>query len=370
MISVVIPTYNEAGAIEQTLRRSAAALQAAGEDFELIVVDDASADGTAEIAEKLTGVLPLRVLCRPGRLGLATAVIEGWQMACGDLLAVMDADLQHPPEVLRPLAEALRDPATDVALASRYIAGGGTRRWSWIRRFMSWGATHLASTVLPLTLAGVTDPMSGMFALRASVLEGVKLNPLGYKILLEVLAKGKYRKFVEVPYVFEERGHGSSKLGPRQYVEYVGHLARLAVSTGQLAAWSRYGFVGLSGAVINIGMIYFLREQAGWKWITALPVSIQSALFSNFLWNELLTFRTTRAKRAGRSSLLARLVSYEMACLSGAIINAGVTLILADQSIRPMMAASGGVVAGGLWNFFLNIPAIWRVWGAARVRPS
>ena len=122
MISVVIPTYNEAGAIEQTLRRSAAALQAAGEDFELIVVDDSSSDGTAEIAEKLGGVLPIRVLRRPGRLGLATAVIDGWQMARGDLLAVMDADLQHPPEVLRPLAEALRDPAHDIALQRRIYA--------------------------------------------------------------------------------------------------------------------------------------------------------------------------------------------------------------------------------------------------------
>ncbi len=145
MISVVIPTYNEAAVIEQTLRRAATALRDANEEFELIVVDDSSADGTAEIAESLAPDIPVRILRRPGRMGLATAVLDGWAMARGDLLAVMDADLQHPPEILRPLAEALRQPDTDMALASRYILGGGASEWSWIRRFISWGATLLAS---------------------------------------------------------------------------------------------------------------------------------------------------------------------------------------------------------------------------------
>lgn len=370
MISVVIPTYNEAAVIEQTLRRAAAALQATQEEFELIVVDDSSADGTAEIAESLGREFPVRVLRRPGRLGLATAVLDGWAMARGDLLAVMDADLQHPPEVLRPLVEALHQPETDMALASRYTPGGGVAGWSWIRRFISWGATHLASSVLPLTLAGVSDPMSGMFALRRSVLEGVGLNPLGYKILLEVLAKGRYRKFVEVSYIFEPRGHGSSKLGPRQYVEYLLHLARLARSTGQLAAWVRYGLVGLSGAIVNIVGVYLLTENFGWKLLAALPLAIQLALLNNFIWNESLTFRKSETRDARREKPFARLLRYEIVCLSGALLNAGVTLILVDHGVRAVLAAAGGVMAGGVWNFLLNVPAIWRVWGLSPPRPT
>ena len=169
MISVIIPTYNEAAVIEETLRRAAAALRSAGEDFELVVVDDASADGTAERVESLADEIPVRVLRRPGRLGLATAVLDGWATARGDVWGVMDADLQHPPETLTALAAAIRQGA-DLAIGSRYVPGGGTSDWTWVRRFISRTATHMAATVLPLKLAVVGDPMSGIFMVRASAL--------------------------------------------------------------------------------------------------------------------------------------------------------------------------------------------------------
>jgi dolichol-phosphate mannosyltransferase len=369
MISVVIPTYNEAAVIEETLRRAAASLRRPGQDFELIVVDDSSADGTAEIAESLSKDLPVRVLRRPGRLGLATAVIDGWNIARGDVLGVMDADLQHPPEVLSSLADALCDPDVDIAVASRYIAGGGTSQWSWLRRFMSKGATHLAACVLPLTLADVTDPMSGMFFVRASAISQVQLNPLGYKILLEVLAKARRRAYVEVPYLFEQRGRGSSKLGARQYLEFFFHLARLAASTGQLAAWVRYGLVGLSGAAINLGGLYLLVEHGGWPLVLALPVAIQLALLSNFFWNETLTFRSSRPRPAADSKPATRFLAYEIVCIPGAILNALVTLVLYTRGTHLLLAAAGGVVAGGLLNLLFNIPAIWRIW-RSRMSPQ
>src|SRR5580692_6840336 len=151
MISVIIPTYNEAQVIEETLRRSAAALQAAGETFEIIVVDDASADGTAERVEALAAEIPVRVLKRPGRLGLATAVLDGWATSRGEILGVLDADLQHPPETLTALARTMRQGA-DLAIGSRYVPGGGTSDWTALRRFISRTATHMAATVLPLKL--------------------------------------------------------------------------------------------------------------------------------------------------------------------------------------------------------------------------
>ncbi len=190
--------------MEDSLRRACAALAQSGNDFEIIVVDDSSRDGTAEIAERLGRELPVRVLRRPGRLGLASAVVDGWSIARGDLLGVMDADHQHPPEVLGGLAAAFKPPTVDLVIASRYTKAGGTSRWPWHRKLNSWAATHLAASVLPWTLASDTDPMSGMFLVRASTLNGVHLNPVGYKILLEVLAKARYREMVEVPYVFEQ----------------------------------------------------------------------------------------------------------------------------------------------------------------------
>src|SRR5208282_204594 len=200
--------------------------------------------------------MPVRLVKRPGRLGLATAVLDGWATARGDVWGVMDADLQHPPETLTALAAAVRQGA-DLAIGSRYVPGGGTSDWTWVRRFISRTATHMAATVLPLKLAAVGDPMSGMFMVRASALRGAQLNPLGYKILLEVIAKAHYKKLVEVPYVFQERERGASKLGMRQYVEYLQHLA---------------------------------------------PVAIETALLSNFVCNELFTFRSIATKVQTTSS--------------------------------------------------------------------
>lgn len=376
MISVVIPTYNESEVIEETLRRASKALAASGEAFELIVVDDSSTDGTAELVEKLAPALPVRVLRRPGRLGLATAVVDGWNLARGDLLGVMDADLQHPPEVLTGLAAAFREPAVDVAVGSRYTPGGGTQDWALARRLMSKSATHLAATVLPWTLEKVTDPMSGMFMVRASALEGVKLDPTGYKILLEVLAKAHRRRVAEVAYVFDRRGAGSSKLGGRQSFEYLIHLARLAKSTGQLTAWIRYLAVGLLGAGIDLAVVYLAVTHLGWRLILATPVAVELGLLSNFLWNEVFTFGRLGSeefrKAAGPargSPALPRLWGYEKACFWGALLNLLVTLASARLGAPVTLAAAAGVVAGGLWNLAFRIPAIWRVWGSPSSLP-
>jgi dolichol-phosphate mannosyltransferase len=403
MISIVIPTYNEASVIGETLRRVTAALRAASEDFEIVVVDDASADGTAERVEALAGELPVRLLRRPGRLGLATAVRDGWATARGEVLGVLDADLQHPPETLTALVAAIRQGA-DLAIGSRYVPGGGTSDWTLLRRFISRTATHLAASVLPLKLAAVGDPMSGIFMVRASALRGAHLNPLGYKILLEVIAKADYKRIVEVPYVFQERGRGASKLGARQYAEYLQHLLRLAVGTGQLWGWVRYGLVALIGAVIDVGLFYTLVEQGQWRPAVALPLAIEAALLNNFVWSEFFTFRLAPppnpllskegspgpvipllakegcplggvvAPLAGPSSsgasrfrhgLGKRLWRYEGICLPGALLNFLITLICLHQGGRLLTAAAAGVVAGGALNLLVNIPAIWRTWGDA-----
>jgi dolichol-phosphate mannosyltransferase len=360
MISVVIPTYNEAAVIEETLRRSAAALRDAGEPFDLVVVDDASADGTAERAEALAHELPVRVLKRPGRLGLATAVLDGWAAARGDVLGVLDADLQHPPETLTALATAIRQGA-DLAIGSRYVPGGGTSDWTWVRRIISRTATHMAATVLPLKLAVVGDPMSGIFMVRASALRDAPLNPLGYKILLEVIAKAHYKKLAEVPYVFQERERGASKLGTRQYLEYLQHLARLAMGTGQFLGWIRYGLVALAGALIDVGLFTVLVRKGAWPSPVALPVAIETALLSNFVWNEIFTFRSAETPPF-RSGVWGRLARYEVTCLLGAILNFMVTLSWIALGGRIVSAAAIGVIAGGLWNFLINVPAIWRTW--------
>jgi dolichol-phosphate mannosyltransferase len=383
MISIVLPTYNEARSIQEALRRACEALRKGGEDHELIVVDDSSPDGTADLAEALASEIPVRVLRRPGRQGLATAVVAGWSIARGDVLGVMDADLQHPPEVLTRLVSALRNHNADVAIATRSGPGGGSaENWSWMRRLSSWAARHLAACVLPRTLAEVSDPMSGMFLVRARALQGVRLEPTGYKILLEVLGKAHCRALVEVPFVFQARSGGSSKLGLRESMQYLAHLGRLARSTGQLRSWIRYAGVGFTGAVVNVGVLTFLAERRAWPVSVALAVAILLALLNNFFWNWLFTFRTMRARsvvgpspliplpdRGGesgvgelRAGVLTRLAHYAKVCATGAALNASLTLLLNWRGVLLPLASAAGVMLGGVWNLFFNVPAIWRSW--------
>jgi len=223
-LSIIVPTYNEAENVRELIERVEASLK--GLDFEVIVVDDSSPDGTAEIAEELGKIYGnVKVVKRPRKMGLASAVLDGMKAAKHELIAVMDADLQHPPELLPKLLEKARE-GYDIVVASRYVEGGGIEEWGFWRRLISRGATLLAHTLLPRT-RGVKDPMSGFFVFRRGVVEGIELNPIGYKLLLEVLVKGRYEKVIEVPYVFKVRKRGKSKLGLKDILEYVMFLAKL-----------------------------------------------------------------------------------------------------------------------------------------------
>ncbi len=215
--SLVLPTYNEAGNIEGMVRALEDAFAATGlADYEIVIVDDDSPDGTSAIADSLAGASAGRVrsVHRKGERGLATAVVAGWKTSNAPVLSVMDADGQHPPEVMPRLLEALERGA-DVAVASRYTAGGDIPRWNVVRRLGSKFATFLVRLALPRDVRHIRDPLSGCFALRREVIEGVELKPLGFKILLEVLLRGRGRRLEEVPFVFAARGAGKSKLGAR-----------------------------------------------------------------------------------------------------------------------------------------------------------
>lgn len=218
-VSIIVPTYNEARSLSELAGRLFAALQGAGLEGELVVVDDGSPDGTGALAEELARRYPMQVLHRPAKSGLASAVLEGMARAQGDILVVMDADLSHPPEVVPRLVAPILAGKADLAVASRYVRGGGVAQWPWTRRLVSWGANLLARPLVPMR-----DATSGFFAVRREVLEGVSLNPIGFKIGLEVMARGRYRRFVEVPYIFEDRRYGKSKFGLREVFHYLWQL--------------------------------------------------------------------------------------------------------------------------------------------------
>ena len=221
VISVIVPTYNEAGSLPPLVDRLASAM--AGHTWELVVVDDGSPDGTADVAARLSATHPVWVVRRAGKAGLASAVIAGFNESRGDILVVMDADLSHPPETVPALVKAIEDGA-DLAVGSRYIKGGATMDWPLRRRVVSRIACLLGNVFVP-----VRDATSGFFALRRTAIDSVHLNAIGFKIGFEVIARAKTKTIVEVPYTFRDRELGASKFGRREVVQYlqqVGIVAR------------------------------------------------------------------------------------------------------------------------------------------------
>ncbi|MEM2925597.1 MAG: polyprenol monophosphomannose synthase [Methanocellales archaeon] len=224
MISIIVPTYNERGNIEVLIKKIFEVAEQSKFDLEVIVVDDDSPDQTWRIAEDLKSQYKnLQVLRRLGKKGLASAVIDGLKIARGDIIGVMDADLSHPPDLILSLIEPLINGKADLAIASRYIPGSDVENWPLAREAISKIAISLAKPLVK----EIKDPISGYFFLKREVINGVELNPRGFKIGLEVFVKGRYDKAVEVPYTFRNRKRGESKFGIREIFNYLIQLLEL-----------------------------------------------------------------------------------------------------------------------------------------------
>src|SRR6185312_11271362 len=215
--SIVIPTYNEAGGIETLLRALDGVFTANGLDGEIIVVDDNSPDGTGAIVDRLASELPVRCLHRPGKMGLSSGVIDGWKTALpqSQALGAMDADFSHDIEVLPAMVEALESGKYGLAVGSRYVPGGGIANWP-KRRIV----TSRVACMLARPLTNVKDVTSGYFLVKREALDGVELDPIGFKIGLEVIAKAHYGNALEIPYVFTDRVVGESKLNQSEIFNY------------------------------------------------------------------------------------------------------------------------------------------------------
>jgi dolichol-phosphate mannosyltransferase len=225
--SLIVPTLNEAGNIATLLDRAVTALGPTLLPSEILVVDDESVDGTADIVREYARTNPrVRLTLRRGERGLAGAVTYGWAQTDADLLGVIDADLQHPPELLPELLREIISGA-DIAIASRYIRPHSMDTWSPVRRLIS-RASSLASKTVQNPKLKVTDPMSGFFLVRRGCIDGITFQPTGFKLLLEILAKGRISSVKEIPYKFELRQHGKSKANFMTAVHYFSLLWRLA----------------------------------------------------------------------------------------------------------------------------------------------
>jgi dolichol-phosphate mannosyltransferase len=342
-VDVIVPTYREAGNIALLIERLEALRRAYPEPLELTIVDDDSRDGTAEIVERLN--LPwVRLIVRKVDRGLSAAVLEGLRHTTGEIIVVMDADLSHPPEAIPSMLQQLNN-GSDFVVGSRYVEGGVTDDdWGLLRWLNSRVATLLA---WPFT--SIKDPMSGFFALRRTTLAGADpLNPIGYKIGLELLVKCRCSHVAEVPIAFADRIHGESKLSLREQLRYLRHIRRLFIY--RYGTWSelmQFAVVGASGVLVNLTVMTGLL-RAGIGVPESIAVAIAASICTNFYLNRRFTF-----SHSMNEHMPTQFLSYVVSVSFGSLVNYLIALGLLHYFPRlvPQIAALGGIGVATIVNF-------------------
>ena len=345
-VAVVVPTYREADNLPELIRRLGDVRDEHELDLRLLIMDDDSRDGTEEVVRDLD-LDWVELVVRTQNRGLSPAVVDGLRMAEREAVIVMDADLSHPPEAV-PLLLAALERGHDFVIGSRYVPGGSTDAdWGIFRWINSKIATLMAR---PFTRA--KDPMAGFFGFRREALEhAAPLNPVGYKIGLELIVKCDFRHIAEVPIAFADRTRGESKLNFAEQLKYVQHLRRLFIY--RHPNWSyllQFLVVGGAGTVVNLITLTLLL-LAGLLFTAAYAVAIATSVVFNFFLNRRFTFSYAR-----EGSLLPQFGGFVAACAVGMVVNyaVAVAVLYEFQGVLPQVAALAGILAGMGVNFLTN----------------
>jgi len=299
--SIIVPAYKEKDNLEALIERIHRNLS--NISYELVIIDDNSADGSEELVAGLSQKYPVKIIIRKNKRGLASAVVDGIASVDSENIIVMDADLQHPPEVLPAIVKALEN--HDFVIASRYIKGGSPGEWQLSRKIVSKVATLLALPIVPK----IKDPMSGFFGFKRSRVDTTSLSPTGWKIGLEILVRSKFKAVTEVPYTFVPRARGESKLSRRIIGQYLKQLMDLYSFKYQIL---NFMVVGGIGALINLGLYTLLLhvpilKNVQWDWLGngkdnyLLPFIISTlvAMICNYLLNRVSTFKGWKEQKGG-----------------------------------------------------------------------
>jgi dolichol-phosphate mannosyltransferase len=352
-VTVVVPTFNEGPNVAELVRR----IDAATADLEcsVLFVDD-STDDTPEIiaAVAAEASLPVRVIHRDAPAGgLSGAVVEGLRAAETEWAVVMDGDLQHPPEMLPVLLETGRESAADVVVASRYCgeggdAGGLDGRW---RHWASRASSALARSMFPIRLRNVTDPMTGFFAVRTGAIDLDALEPKGFKILLEILARNRLT-VVEEPFVFADRYAGESKASLRQGMAYLRQLTSL-----RFGRMSTFAVIGAFGSVLNIAILGALMEM-GVHRVMAYVVSSVATILINFVLQERFVFHDLRNE--GRSLWSRFAHSFAFNGAEAAIRLPFFNWIVVATPVPPMVAQAVTIAIAFVLRFLFLARVVYR----------
>jgi dolichol-phosphate mannosyltransferase len=355
-LSVVVPTFNERDNVTTLFRRLETAL--AGTAFEVIFVDDNSPDGTWQVVRALARE-DSRVRCirRIGRRGLSGACIEGILASSAPSAAVIDADLQHDETQLPKMLKLLQDGEADLVVGSRYIEGGSADSFNRQRAGASALATEVAKRVLRVKIA---DPMSGFFMIRRDRFEQLapQLSTQGFKILLDIVATAHGNLRVkEIPFTFGSRLHGESKLDSMVALDFLGLvLAKLTHDVVSLR-FLLFATVGSIGLIVHFAALYTALEAFDWPFPEAQACGALSAMTSNFILNNFLTYRDQRLKGF---AILRGLLLFYLVCSVGLLANVGVAFSVYDQEPIWWLAGAAGALMGVVWNYAMSGLFVWR----------
>ncbi len=366
-VSIIIPTYNESQNIISILKSIGSNLPK-NLLTQAIIVDDNSPDGTGKIVEdymknlKKMANYTIEIIHRKAKDGLGSAILNGIQHAKGDTIVVMDSDFSHPPQIIPKLIESVKKYQFDIAVASRYIKGGNIQGWSLKRKLMSKFATLIAKKGLGID---AKDPMSGFFAFKKNILNGLNIDAIGYKILLEILVKTKNVTITEIPYTFQDREFGSSKLNFKTILDYYKSVWKLyrygkplekqekRSSVKFLSKAARFYTVGASGFVVNyVISLLFAGGISDMWYLHATIIGITASITTNFILNKAWTFsdRDFRIKKT-----LTQYGKFVMFSSLGALVQLGMVYFLVDNiQVSYPLALILAVMTAAFGNFVLN----------------
>lgn len=355
-LSIVIPSFNEGPNVVEITKRIQASLNPLGCQYEICFVDD-SHDETTMLLEALSKKFnEVHYVHREHGSGLATAVVEGFRKTCGMYIVVMDADLQHPPELLPQITKRLVE-GIEVVIPSRFVNGGSDGGLSPVRKFVSWTARVIGQISIR-RLRRISDCTSGYFGIQRSVIENVELDPIGWKILMEILVKGRYNTVHELPYSFVERNAGESKMSIREQWNYLRHIVRMIRKSPDDRRFYTFCFVGILGVVVNLIVMSLLLHVFHRHILSSSVASSLVAMTHNFIWNDRVTWKDHEDPVVWR-----RVVKFPLFVFISAI-GVGITALCAQLAVwshlSEILGQFVGIVISTGWGYAANSKLTWK----------
>ncbi|MEA2006938.1 MAG: glycosyltransferase family 2 protein [Patescibacteria group bacterium] len=366
-LSIVLPTFNERENVEPLLNRLFYVMEEFSGEFEILFIDDSTDDTPEIIKGQIEKYSEIRMIHRVGDecTGLATAFIRGFEEAQGEYILCMDTDLQHPPEKAPELLRKAIDEEADVVVGSRYIKGGSAiglgslkTLYGIYRRAVSVGLKYFIQIIF-IPIRKTTDPGSGFFLFRKSILSDVELQPKGFKILIEVLMRAKYRKVSEIPIVFAVRENDDSKATIGQGIEFLRHVWFIFRTVPEAGRFLKFCIVGSSGVVVNLGILILLVELFLTAERPAYVIAVAVSILTNYFFNSFFTYGDK--KSSSRAESMRRVLYYYAISVAVMLFNFAIFSLGLSFGLHYIVSAMIGILIATLLNFILATKLVWKL---------